>query len=321
MAEYIDLTGYPVRECLKRLLKDKTTKQNIVFATDSYTDEGAEYEPECQMTVENLMNMKESDIQPRIFKALEEQAKRTRKKAEVFTPAWLCCKMNNHCDDEWFGRTDVFNHLEGVQWMTTTDPVSFPKRKRWQRYVDSRRLEITCGEAPYLVSRYDTSNGNPIPLRERIGILDRKLRIVNENTKSREDWFKWTLRAFQSVYGYEWQGDSLLIARINLLMTFVEYMQDRWQCRPSERELRQIVNVIVWNLWQMDGLKGTVPFSAKPVIADDPDLQLTLFDLIPDLIQTENPEEEQLVLEEATYCKIHDWRANKTVLYVSLRKS
>lgn len=31
------------------------------------------------------------------------------KKAEVFTPAWLCNLMNNHCDEDWFGRSDVFN--------------------------------------------------------------------------------------------------------------------------------------------------------------------------------------------------------------------
>ena len=42
------------------------------------------------------------------------------------------------------------------------------------------------------------------------------------------EWLKWALRAFQSVYGYEYQGDNLLIARINILMTFVEYLDYRW---------------------------------------------------------------------------------------------
>ena len=71
--------------------------------------------------------------------------------------------MNNHCDDEWFGRADVFNHQEGQVWTVSTDPVTFPEGKDWKQYVDSRRLEITCGEAPYIVSRYDTSTGEIIP--------------------------------------------------------------------------------------------------------------------------------------------------------------
>ena len=68
--------------------------------------------------------------------------------------------------------------------------------------MDSRRLEITCGEAPYLVSRYDVSTGERIvpPIR-RIGMLDRKLRVVNENTEGYEDWLKWVIRAFEACYG------------------------------------------------------------------------------------------------------------------------
>lgn len=58
--------------------------------------------------------------------------------------------------------------------------------------MDSKRLEITCGEAPYIVSRYDAATGEIIPIERRIGILDRKLRVVNENTETEEDWLFWT---------------------------------------------------------------------------------------------------------------------------------
>ena len=74
--------------------------------------------------------------------------------------------------------------------------------------MDSRRLEITCGEAPYIASRYDAATGEIIPLERRIGILDRKLRIVNENATDEDEWFKWAFRAFQSVYGYEYQATT-----------------------------------------------------------------------------------------------------------------
>lgn len=61
------------------------------------------------------------------------------------------------------------------------------------------------------------------------------------------------------MYGYEYQGDNLLIARINVLMTFVEYMEALWQRKPTEKELKTVANIIAWNFWQMDGLTGTVP--------------------------------------------------------------
>ena len=171
--------------------------------------------------------------------------------------------MNNNCDTVWFGRENVFNTGVEQGWVTTIGKIEFPKRKRWQRYIDSKRLEITCGEAPYLVSRYDTTTAEIIPVSDRIGILDRKLRIVNENTESESTWLNWTFRAFQSVYGYEFQGDNLLIARIDLLLTFADYLRDRWHREPSLKELKKLANIIVWNLWQMDGITGTVPYG-KP---------------------------------------------------------
>ena len=90
--------------------------------------------------------------------------------------------MNGYADEVWFGQKEVF-----FQDRMPTATVEFPRGKRWERYVDSRRLEITCGEAPYLVSRYDAETGEVIPIRERIGLLDRKLRVVGENTRTEED--------------------------------------------------------------------------------------------------------------------------------------
>lgn len=62
-------------------------------------------------------------------------------------------------------------------------------KKSWKAYVDERRLEIACGETPYLVSRYDTVSGKTIDLFNRIG-LDRKMRVIHENTSTEEEWFK-----------------------------------------------------------------------------------------------------------------------------------
>lgn len=70
---------------------------------------------------------------------------------------------------------------------------------------------------------------------------------MNENTDTEEDWLKWVMRSYQSVYGYEFQGDNLIIARINILVTFVDYMQARWNRVPTDTELKKITNIIVWN--------------------------------------------------------------------------
>ena len=306
MAELIRLNEYPVDKLLPALLKDKTTKRNIIFATDAYAAAHPQITAKTQITPEILLGLESFEIQPRVLKTQEEQVERTRKKAEVFTPAWICNKMNNHCDTEWFGREGVFNTEKDQDWEPTTEPVQFGNPKDWQKYVDSKRLEITCGEAPYIVSRYDASTGEMIDLHRRIGILDRKLRIVNENTDKIEDWTKWATRAFQSVYGFEYQGDSLLIARINLLLTYMDYKKDKFAIEPELKELQKIVNIITWNLWQMDGITGTVPFG-KP---KEENRQLSFFDYAQGINDSE---------QEEVDCRIFDWRSNESITYKSIK--
>ena len=310
MDKIIDLNAYPVRNLLKLLLKDKTTKQNIIFATSAYSTDGNPIKETDQMTETILRGFNSCEIQPRVLKSQEQQQERTKANVEVFTPSWICNKMNNHCDEEWFGRTGIFNIELENGWMVTNSPVPFEHEGDWMKYIDSKRLEITCGEAPYIVSRYDAATGELIEIGKRIGILDRKLRVVNENTDNESDWFKWVLRAYQSVYGYEFQGDNLLIARINLLVTFVDYMQDRWGRVPTDTELRKIANVIVWNLWQMDGMTGTVPFG-KP---KEQYHQYSLFDFV--VVDEANDVEKQPDME----CRIYDWRSDRSLTYRSIKE-
>lgn len=238
-----------IKPLLALLLKDKTTGENIIWATDTYSD----FEEKDHMNEKDILLHSEM-IRPRVEKSLDEQAARTKKKAEVFTPTWVCNRMNDNIDKT-------------------------AKRKTWKEYVDSRILEITCGEAPFLVQRYDTVTGEPIPLKDRAGLLDRKLKAIGKNTCTRKEWVEWAIRAFESSYGYEYQGDNLLIARINLLLTFVDYYKDRWGEDPDKILLRLITNRIVWNVWQMDGLKNAIPFREDR-------------------------------------CRIRDWRKRKTVIFM-----
>lgn len=254
----IDFNLNIIKNNLSALIKDKTTNKNILFATNDYSELNVNVS--TSIDVYWLKKYGKDYIKPRILKSKEEQSARTKKKAEVFTPAWICNEMNNHCDNEWFGRKDVFNHsMPDHKWMRTVNKVKFKNSEDWQAYVKSNRLEITCGEAPYLVSRYDASTGDYIEIPDRIGILDRKIRVVTENTKDFHEWFIWVMHALTAVYGYEYQGDSLLIARINLLMTVVEYAKAVHGYDLDQKMIDTAIAIIVNNIWQMDGLTGLIP--------------------------------------------------------------
>ena len=176
----IDLGSYPVEIALNTLLKDKTTRKNIIFATDIYSSYAI---GEKASVTKNALNV--ISIQPRVEKSIEEKAQRTKTKAEVFTPSWIVNQMNNFCDEDWFGRKEVFNtENDDHSWTTNESKIIFSDKQSWQDYAKLRRVEITCGEAPFVVSRYDTATGEEIPVKNRVGFLDRKLRIVSENTET-----------------------------------------------------------------------------------------------------------------------------------------
>lgn len=300
-----DIISYGT-DLLKILLKDRTTGKNIIWATNDYVERGEFYLSTCEIELSAISGRNTKIIQPRITKHEAKQTNRTREKAEVFTPSWICNEQNNLVDEQWFGRTDVFNIQRFQSWMATTEKILFPntKGKTWKNYVDANRMEITCGEAPYLVSRYDTVSGEPIELQSRIGLLDRKMRVVNENTDTEKEWFKWTKRAFQSIYGYEYQGDNLLLARENLLYTFIDNMKYKWNRKPTLQEMKHIATIISWNIWQMDGLSYTIPLRA----ISERFVQLTFFEDIVETIENINQ----------SYCKIKDWRSKVIIEYITL---
>ena len=213
--------------------------------------------------------------------------------------------MVNNLDEEWFGRKNVFNtEQEDHSWIPTEGKIAFTSTKKhdWHDYVASRRLEITCVIAPFLVSRYDAATGAILPIHQRIGLLNRKLRIVDEYTEDDLMWWKWTLRAFQSVYGYEFQDDNLLIARVNLLLTFLDHYRNRFDADPDKKQLKQIANVIAWNLWQMDGLTETIPFRKPPE-------KEVGFDMLDMLSMLDEPSSQEVPV----FIRLYDWRAKTSL--------
>lgn len=301
---------------LRRLLQDKTTKKNILWATKDYESRGEDYGELCEILPELITGENTLLIQPRSSKAKEEQIARTRDKAEVFTPSWVCNCQNNLVDAGWFGRKDVFNTETEEGWIANEAPVDFSEvEKDWKQYVDAQRMEITCGEAPYLVSRYDTVTGDPIPIRNRIGLFDRKMRIVDENAKTYEEWVKWSIRALQSIYGFDYQGDNVLLSRENILLSYIDYYKERNQIVPKRELLLAVANIIAWNIWQMDGMKYVVPNSCHEISGG-----LDLSGMPIDTEPCPGCKNEMPFSHNGIYCIIQDWRSKTPVRFVDMMR-
>ena len=318
----IDILEEDIKEfssqVLEILLKDQTTKKNIIWATDNYSVHGFGFAIDDQIAIESVTGFHRDVVKPRIEKTKENQSMRIREKAEVFTPSWLCNKQNNLVDNAWFGSNNVFNMETAYGWNSLKEFITFPSKsgKTWQDYVLEPRLEISCGEAPYLVSRYDTVTGQFIEIPERIGFLDRKLRVLSENTNDKEEWLSWAYKAYKSIYGYDWHGDNVLLARENLLCTFIDYYALKFNIEPSEEKLLNVAFILSWNIWQMDGLKFVIPDSCKNKGCDY--IQLSLFDKPAENEICEGCAKNNRFLHKGIYCKVMDWDENKEVQFVSL---
>ena len=294
------LISYGEKVCMN-LLKDHTTQQNIYWATDSYAELGEEFTFYAPITLDKITSYISDDgvvvtkeqydtiiqqtpeakehyqemIRPRAGKSKREQTQRAKDKAEVFTPAWICNAQNNLIDEAWFGRTEgLFNSPDPEdphKWIDNERPISFEGTgKDWKDYVADMRLEITCGEAPYLCNRYDAVTGEyNMDVKFRIGMLDRKLRIVSENTKDSKEWILWAKVALRSTYGFEWQGDNLLLAREALFFTFEEHYIARFgEKKFNQNKMRMmpgVAYIVSWNVWQMDGLTYGLPGYADDI--------------------------------------------------------
>ena len=301
---------------LNILLKDNSSGKNIIWATDDYTQYDETYTKDRQITVFSVTGKNGTIIKPRVEKTKQEQLTRVRDKAEVFTPSWICNKQNNLVDNAWFGRENVFNVEQEKTWTATQEKIVFPTEdgKTWQDYVKANRLEISCGEAPYLASRYDTVSGNTIPVKERIGLLDRKLRVVSENVDDEQEWYEWAKQAVKSVYGYDWQGDNVLLARENLLFTFSDYYEDKFGVYPIKEYLREIAEILSWNIWQMDGLKFVIPNTCH----NSKIIEYTLFGEEVHEEFCEGCRKNNKNRHNGIYCYIMDWEKNKKVKFVNM---
>lgn len=82
-------------EVLAVLLKDRSTGRNLIWATDDYTARGKGFGANDEMQVAQIADRDHPVIRPRVDKNADEQRQRSVKRAEVFTPSWICNKQNN----------------------------------------------------------------------------------------------------------------------------------------------------------------------------------------------------------------------------------
>lgn len=297
------------KDILEDLLNDYTTKQKLILANKQYSRNGVNLNPKEFLTLDLLdLNLQLHDP---VKKSKAIAVMRSRYHAEVFTPAWICNKQINLIDNQYLGYKNAFNTEHDKKWKTSRKKIVF-KKGSWSDYVASTRLEITCGEAPYLVSRYDAVSREPIALCDRIGIFDRKMRVIKENVTTKKDWLKWTQLALQSVYGYDFQGDNVFFARRNLLLSYQEYYFDYFSKMPDVKTLKKVAEIICWNIWQMDGIKCVVPFSCESA------KQLSLFGNLDKKNKCQACQHDKKSGHVGARCLIMDWNMKKTIEFQQL---
>jgi len=283
------------------LLSDKTTGKNIIWATDSYfkpIKTYSAYAPKKPILKEQITGLYGSRIQPRASKSREEQIRRTKEKAEVFTPLHIVNKMN----------TQIARSLRSTPNHT------------WLDFVKSIWLEITCGEAPFIAGRYNptTSTQTIIPTIKRVGFLDRKLQKVTKYTCDKADWLYHAEIALKACYGYEWQGDNLLIARENILLTMNDFYFDKFHKNLTVDRLEKFAEIISWNIFQMDGINYTIPMTRvveKHKVVEDGSGMFTA-----EMLGEEKREFTIEVKKEGHKVKIMDWEAGKKTRFVDMLK-
>ncbi len=333
------------RDVLQILLADRTTGKNILWMTDGYEHLESVFDVKMgvkdEIDADVISRPGSKIIRPRVDKSKAEQRERVQKKAEVFTPSWICNNMLNDVDAAWFGRKSSPFTTAGSRaerWKRCPGKVAFPKElnQTWLDYVNDRRLEMCCGEAPFLASRYDTTTGEVIPVPDRIGILDRKLRVVTENAGTNPaEWLKYAILALKATLGFEWQGDNLLLARENILYTMLETYKFHCTSEPlSHSTLLELADIISWNIWQMDGLKCVVPMTCHDEVFVPPKPKVVQMDLFASPEAEEERKElplttpcpgcackkplDGIFLHNGLYCNVMNWTTNKPHRYTDI---
>lgn len=182
-----------------------------------------------------LLNISVENIYRRCEKNIEMQKKRTLDNAEVFTPYNIVQRM--------------------------TRSFKFPENDL--DFFNQICVDGCCGEAAFTTTKYDTVTGKEIPISDRSGLLDLKLKRIPKNIPNTE-WIKFSKIVLKSLYGYELNEDSLFIARINILLDVIDFYRSNYDIEIDENVVCDWAEIISYNFFNMDGLTLCVPNKSIP---------------------------------------------------------
>lgn len=133
---------------------------------------------------------------------------------------------------------------------SVTDEVSFV-RKKW--------FEPNCGEAMVFTTTYSPVSGRQLPIEDRTGLLDAKLRVVSQTCHNQDLWLLFARYAVGSCYGFSLQGDVLFLARVNILNSVLDAFKKKFNRAPDFSDVEYFAHIISWNFFQLDGSNLSVP--------------------------------------------------------------
>jgi type I restriction-modification system DNA methylase subunit len=120
-----------------------------------------------------------------------------------------------------------------------------------------------CGEGALTTTKYDTVTVREIPILDRSGLLDLKLKRIPKDISNIE-WIELSKIVLKSLYGYELNDDSLFIARVNILLDVIDFYKSNYDIEIDDNVICDWAEIISYNFFNMDGLTLCVPNKQIP---------------------------------------------------------
>jgi hypothetical protein len=221
----------------------EVVRTHVRLMTTGYvTEDGDPLDETAEITPEWLMHHF-GQLRRRCDKPKAEQRARTKRRAEVFTPTSVVAFMNDHAEA---AKCNV--------------PVEELDTVSWRDRIQLRALDSCCGEGAFTTTLYDPITGEDIPEPERVGILDRKLRLVVEHAPMSLA-PRYLLTALRTSYACDIMGDNVILARMNVYLAWLEAYRRAMGTPPSIAEMNEACEVICGTVMQVDALTGMLPAS------------------------------------------------------------
>lgn len=290
---------------LNIILFDRSASRDLVFATSMYKIHGELYKEDGYITPKLISGKMKNLIKPKINKKPSDIDR-----VKLIFDSWRF-NVDNDKHNFKFDCNNVFGDELG----------SCLNVEDWKNSISKKILIMECEEATCLVTRYNLETKEVIEPFKRRGILDKRLNLINQNINDEKEWYDMVLVAYKSIYGFDYRGDNVLLARENLLHDFVDNYRYKFYKDPSEEQLIEVAKIVSWNIWQMDALKFVIPFSCINIRKED--FQLSIFEDENEALTGNwcmGCRFDDFKKHNGTYCKIKDWDSGKIIKFVDLVK-